>query len=121
MTRLTARPKLILPSSGATKKRIVTYSMRPWLEEGETISVVSVTTAEAGVTLSACTINTVTHTVDGVDYVLCDDHLDPVGTVFSFFISGQVVNTNPLVLADVTTSGGQDIEDVPIQLECRSG
>ena len=82
-TKLTAKAKYILPSSGATKKRIVTYSMRPWLEDGETITAASVSCVTASVTLSACTISTEEVTVDNIT--------DPIGTVFSFFISGAGV------------------------------
>lgn len=110
MTKLSAKPKYILPSSGATKKRIVTYSLRPWLEEGETVTVASVSCVTSNVTLSACTISDDVVTVEGQN--------DPAGTVVSFFISGTGVadGVTLTVLLDVTTSEEQDIEDIPITL-----
>jgi hypothetical protein len=115
MTKLTPKAKLILPSSGPTKKRIVTYSMRPWLEEGETISAASASCATLNVTVSSCTINDAALTVDGIT--------DPIGTVVSFFVSGTGLanGVDVSVLLDVTTSEGQDFEDVPIPLSVRSG
>lgn len=115
-TKLTAKPKLILPSSGATKKRIVTYSMRPFMEPDTTISAASASCATGSVTISSCTINnTAAQTVDGIE--------DPIGTVVSFFVSGAGVanGVDLTVLLDVTTSDGQDFEDVPIALQVRSG
>lgn len=114
-TKLTAKPKLILPSSGSTKKRIVTYSMRPFLEEGETISSASASCATLNVTVSSVTINSAAMVVDGIE--------DPIGTVLSFFVSGTGLanGVDLTVLIDATTSEGQDFEDVPCALQCRSG